>query len=344
MLYVTTRSNLDAFTANRALTESRGPDGGLYLPFHQPAFSADDISALPGKPFNTCLAEVLNRLFNQKLTPWDVEFAVGRYPVRIRPVGQRILMGECWHNPDRDIRHMVRGLSVLLGNQEGKPSLWTEIALRIAIWFGLIADIQGKGLLKDADCVDISVVSGDFVSPISAWYARCWGLPIGNIVCSCNENCNVWDLIHQGVLRTDGVAVTTRTPEADVVVPQALEHLICGCGNSEEMGEYVEALRRGGSFFPSEQMQSRLSDRLYVSVIGERRMMETIPSVFATRRYLLSPYDALAYAGLLDYRAKTGENRLSLILSEKSPGRDLDTVAAAMGTTAEELAAYLENL
>ena len=344
MLYVTTRSSQDAFTAHRALTESRGPDGGFYLPFRQPVFSREETAAMGGRPFNACVAEVLNRLFGRKLTPWDVEFAVGRYPVRICSVGQRILMGECWHNPDRDIRHMACQISSLFGNPGGEPTIWTQIAVRIAIWFALIADIQGKGLLKDGDCLDISVVSGDFISPISAWYARSWGLPIGNIVCSCNENCNIWDLIHQGVLRTDGVAVATRTPEADVVVPQALEHLICGCGNSEEMGEYVEALRRGGSFFPSEQMQSRLADRLYVSVIGERRMMETIPSVFATRRYLLSPYDALAYAGLLDYRAKTGENRLSLILSEKSPGRDLDTVAAAMGTTAEELAAYLENL
>lgn len=344
MLYVTTRSNQDAFTAHRALTESRGPDGGFYLPFYQPPFSGDDICALSGESFDACVAKVLNRLFGRKLTPWDVEFAVGRYPVRIRSVGQRILMGECWHNPDRDIRHMVRGLSVLLGNKEGEPTLWTEIAVRIAIWFGLIADIRGKGLLKDADRVDISVVSGDFVSPISAWYARSWGLPIGNIVCSCNENCNIWDLIHQGVFRTDGVAVVTRTPEADVVVPQALEHLICGCADSREMGEYLDALRRGGSFFPSEKMQSRLSDRFYVSVIGDRRMLETIPSVFATRRYLLSPYDALAYAGLLDYRAKTGENRLSLILSEKSPGRDLETVAAAMGTTVEEMADYLEKM
>ncbi len=344
MLYVTTRSSQDAFTAHRALTESRGPDGGFYLPFHQPVFSREEIAAMGGRPFNACVAEVLNRLFNRKLTPWDVEFAMGRYPVRIRSVGQRILMGECWHNPDRDIRHMACQISSLFGNPGGEPSVWVQIAVRIAIWFALIADIQGKGLLKDTDCVDISVVSGDFLSPISAWYARSWGLPIGNIVCSCNENCNIWDLIHQGVLRTDGVAVATRTPEADVVVPQALEHLICGCGDSREVREYVEALRRGGSFFPSEQMQSRLADGLYVSVIGDRRMLETIPSVFATRRYLLSPYDALAYAGLLDYRAKTGENRLSLILSEKSPGRDLDTVAAAMGSTAEELAVYLENM
>ena len=72
MLYVTTRSNQDAFTAHRALTESRGPDGGLYLPFHQPVFSGDDICALAGKPFNACVAEVLNRLFNRKLTTWDV--------------------------------------------------------------------------------------------------------------------------------------------------------------------------------------------------------------------------------------------------------------------------------
>ena len=69
MLYVTTRNNRDAYTAQRVLRENRGPDGGLYVPFREPVFSREEIDALKGKSFHQCVAEVLNRLFNTKLTP-----------------------------------------------------------------------------------------------------------------------------------------------------------------------------------------------------------------------------------------------------------------------------------
>ena len=100
MLYVTTRNNRDAYTAQRVLRKNRGPDGGLYVPFREPVFSREEIDALKEKSFHQCVAEVLNRLFNTKLTRWDVEFCVGRYPVRLVNLPQRIIAGECWHNPE----------------------------------------------------------------------------------------------------------------------------------------------------------------------------------------------------------------------------------------------------
>ena len=49
MLYVTTRNNRDAYTAQRVLRENRGPDGGLYVPFREPVFSREEIDALKGE-------------------------------------------------------------------------------------------------------------------------------------------------------------------------------------------------------------------------------------------------------------------------------------------------------
>ena len=50
MLYITTRNCRDAYTAQRALRENRGPDGGMYLPFHEPSYSAEDWKELAQKP------------------------------------------------------------------------------------------------------------------------------------------------------------------------------------------------------------------------------------------------------------------------------------------------------
>ena len=108
---MTTRNNRDAYTAQRVLRENRGPDGGLYVPFREPVFSREEIDALKEKSFHQCVAEVLNRLFNTKLTRWDVEFCVGRYPVRLVNLPQRIIAGECWHNPEWTLDHLVHILA-----------------------------------------------------------------------------------------------------------------------------------------------------------------------------------------------------------------------------------------
>lgn len=335
MLYITTRSNRDAYTAQRVLRENRGPDGGLYLPFRTPAFSQAELDALAELPFNQCVGELLNRMFKTKLTGWDVEFSVGRYPVRLETLRGGIFMAEAWYNPEGRFERMAADLAALLrGGEKEAPGDWTRIAVRIAVLFGIFAELKRAGIETP---VDISVVSGDFSAPISVWYARQWGLPIGNLVCCCNENKGVWDLIAHGQFRTGAVSVPTAVPEADVTVPEDLERLIYECGGSLEVQRYLDACRRGGVYCPNEAVLGKLRQGVYVSVVSAQRMGTTIPSVYRTHSYLLSPYSALAYAGLLDYRAKTGVIRPSLVLAEKSPACDAEATAQCLGISAEEL-------
>lgn len=344
MLYVTTRSSRDAFTAQRALRENRGPDGGLYVPFRTPQFTAEDIEALAEKSFNKCVAETLNVLFNTQLTSWDIDLCIGRYSVRLEKLGHRILMGECWHNLDWQFSRMTAKLTELICSDKAvSPTDWGEVGVRIAVLFGIFGELIREGIAGPEKKVDISVVSGNFSAPMSAWYARRWGLPIGNIVCCCNENGNLWDFICHGQLRTDGVAVQTITPDTDVLTPSGLERLIHDCVGAEEANRYVESCRRGSTYYIEDKLLHELRRGIYVTVTSSRRVESTIPSVYATHSYLLSPYSALAYAGLQDYRARTGESRYALVLAEKSPLRDAEVTAKALGITAEELKRYIDR-
>ena len=337
MLYVTTRNNRDAFTAQRALKENRCADGGLYLPFRTPRFSATDISELTGKPFNQCVADILNLLFNSKLTSWDVDFCVGRYPVRLEPLGHRIIMAETWHNPDWSYDRMVNGLTSCLCKEEATPGDWVKIAVRIAVLFGIFGELRRSGV----ESADISVVSGDFSAPISAWYARQWGLPIGNIICCCNENNNLWDLVCHGHFRTDALSIPTSIPEADVSVPDDLERLIYECGGIQEVARYLDACRRGVTYCPNDFVLAKLRQGIFVSVVSSQRMETTIPSVYRTHNYLLSPCSALAYAGLMDYRARAGETRYAIVLADHNPVCSAETVARALGITVDELKRHI---
>lgn len=333
MLYVTTRNNRDAYTVHRVLSEGRGADGGLYLPFRMPAFSDAELDALLEKPFNRCVAEILNLLFQTELTGWDVDFAVGRYPVRLENLRHRILMGECWHNPDGDFTRVRRNLAACLQAKTDVPGNWCDIAVGIAVLFGVFGMLRRDGI----DKADIAVVSGDFSVPISAWYARQWGLPVGNIVCCCNENKNLWDMICHGQMRTDTISISTDIPEADVILPENLERLIFACGGTEEVERYLTACRQGSTYSVSDSLLNKLRNGLFVSVVSSQRIQTAIPSVYRTHGYLLSPASALVYSGLLDYRAKTGNTGHGIVLAEKSPICEETLVARCMGMNVKEL-------
>lgn len=344
MLYVTTRNDRDAYTVHRVLREDRGPDGGLYLPFRMPVFSWEDLEEMAGLPFNGRMAGILNRLFNTNLTQWNLDFCGGQMPVEMVQLPQRVLLAQCWQDRCRDLPFLVRSLAERL-RQDGdpRPSDWVQIAVRIALLFAVFTEWIKHGTVSREKPMDVAFLSGELTGPVSAWYARSWGLPIGNIILCCNENGQLWELFHRGQLRTDCIAVSTATPDGDVALPVGLERLVFAAGGCQEVARYLDAARRGGIYDPSEAVLEKLRRGLYVSVVGQQRMEAIIQGVYTNSGRLLSPYGALCYGGVLDYRVKTGESRPSMVFSEKSPGRDSKVVAAALGISPEELEQLLNQ-
>ena len=324
MLYITTRNRADAYTARRALRESRGPDGGMYLPFQVPSYCVEEWTELASMPFGQRVAEILNRLFGTRLTCWDVDVCIGRNPVPITALGHRTLSAELWRNPGLCYDHMARELAAQLLDEPNYKTGWLAIALRIAMLFGIF------GQLQTGEPTDISLVSGDFAAPISAYYAKQWGLPIGNIICCCNENSSLWELLCHGQLRTDATSVPTVVPEADVAVPENLERLIFEAGGMSEVERYLEIQRRGGVYAPGDAVLAEMGKGFRVSVVSSSRIGQTISSVYRTHNYVLSPAAALAYAGMMDARTKPGLAKKALILVEKSPALDGAFTAAAL--------------
>lgn len=327
MLYVTTRNNRDAFTVNRAIQENRASDGGHYLPFRHPRFSPEEMNVMLQKSFGQCTADILNLLFHTKLTGWDVDFCVGRHPIHLESLRHRIFLAECWHTPGYRFDRIVRALTARLGGDGSHPSGWMEIAIRAAVLFGIFADLRREGIIE----ADISCISGDFIMPISAWYAKRWGLPVGNIIICCNENNAVWDLFCHGQMRTDAVSIPTILPAADVAVPDHLERLIYECGGILETQHYLDVCRKGRTYCPADGILTKLRGGIYVSVVSSQRIQSTIPGALRTHGHLMSPCTALSYAGLLDHRAKTGSTGYAIVWSEESPADEAQVVAHSTG-------------
>ncbi len=339
MQYGTTRSN-EIYTGLHALNPGAAPDGGLFLPWQLPVFTPEAIGAFAMKNPNQAVAEILNLFFDTELTRWDVDFAVGRHPVRLRSMVRRITICEFWHNLDWDFPRTVRDLAALArGSRDTTMEVgqWGQIAIRIGFLFGIFGELMRDGIAALDKTVDIAVPSGDLSSFLSCWYGRAMGLPIGSIIICCNENNNLWNLIRQGEIRTGIPVKRTCTPNCDHVAPANLEYLIHSCGGREEAIAFATAREQGRAYFPAEATLQTMQQGIYVSVISQSRVEGTIPTTYQNHNYVFGPYSALCHAGLSDYRAGTGASGHALILSDRGALCDDGFVAREMGIAVQTL-------
>lgn len=340
MQYVTTRSNEKCYTWLHALNDDRGEDGGFFIPAQLPVFTPEQIKGLAMKNPNQALAEILNLFFDCQLTRWDVDFAVGRYPVRLSTIVRRIAIAEGWHNVDWEFSRTVRDLASLVRGVRaaGLPvGDWFEIAVRIGVLFGVFGEMMRDGIAESGKTVDLAVSSGNLRAFMAARYAKEMGLPIGQIILCCNENNNLWTLIRQGDLRFGLPVKETATPECDRSIPEDLERLLHLCGGTREVERFLEASEFGRAYFPEPETLTALQQDTYVSVVGQARITSTIPTIHKNHGYVFGPYSALCYAGLTDYRSATGSSSYCLLISDRGALRDDRFVAREMGIAVSTL-------
>lgn len=308
MLYLTTREKFDAYTPSRTLQSDTAADGGMYVPYRMPVFDQAQLNALLSQSFGQVVACLLNQFFGGNLSGWDVDSCVGKHPVKVVAVGNRIYAAQLWQNLDGSYAQLEKSLAGKIPGFPGQITSWLKIAIRISALFGVFAEMSQYGMLSD-EKPDIAVSADDFAIPMAAWYARRMGLPIGTIICSCQEKSGVWELIHLGEMKTD----------ADIKVLREVERLIFGTLGLDEAKEFGQVVSRQGTYKLLGVDAETVRNGLFCSVIGTQRSQEVIPMVFRTNAYSLSPDAAAPYAALMDYRAKIGSNQDCLLLEDSKP-------------------------
>ena len=63
MLYISSRSKNDSFTAHRVLHNEMAPDGGVFVPFRLPTLDAEQIARLREQSFCKTVSDILNIFF-----------------------------------------------------------------------------------------------------------------------------------------------------------------------------------------------------------------------------------------------------------------------------------------
>ncbi len=338
MLYATTRNINDVHTAYKVIHTDCAGDGGLFIPLRFPQWDQKRVLTMLDGSFGQNVAAVLNDFFGCGLTGWDIEFALGRAPLVMKPI-HKIVIAEAWHNTHWDFDHAVQVISDILRKEDvGKrPTNWVRVSVAIAFLFATYAEYLRPEPGRIHKPVDLAVSAGDFCVTAAAWYARTMGLSIGNIICCCNVNGGVWELLHKGSYCATSLSVRTAASRLDVAAPRDLERVIHLALGKEETAKYLVCLQEGTAYKPSAEALAILREGLKTYVVSDSRIRTLIPGVYHTTGYIFAPCGAVAYGGLTDYRAKTGESRLAILFAQRSPIGSRDMICKSLGISAKDL-------
>ena len=342
MLYATTRSKVATYTAQRALKEERAPDGGYYVPTGLSVYASDELEALFKEQPAEIVARILNGFFKSKLGRYDVEFAVGKRLFGLAHISHRILIGELWRCGDGGFDDLCRRLTNRISAELGscEPGAWMRIACRVALTFSIFAKLREKGAISHTELIDVAVLTGDFEGPYALWVAKRMGLPIGTVICCCNENGGFWELLNRGQMKLGAKVHKTVTPDCDQAVPAGLELLIRDKLEWDDMEEFLAVQAKGGTYYLSAEEHRHFREGFAAAVVGDGRIRTAMPNLYATNGYVLCPYSALVYTGLMDYRSHPGPRRAALMLTDRDPRENAAAVTKALAISDGELRAW----
>jgi threonine synthase len=321
MLYVTTRDKFDAYTVARVLCENRGDDNGYFIPMNMPDFSPDELLNMVEKGFSHAVAEMLNLFFATKLTSWDVEFCIGRHPVKLEKQKQQIYFAELWHNLDHRYDRLEKTLMKRLNEKSWQlcPEGWLKIGVRIAVIFGMYAELIHGGFDPESS-FDIALTDKDFSWLMAFWYARVMGLPMGKIIVACTDSSQLWDFLRSGHAALGG----------NNSLPEEMERLLSCEFGSFEANSFAMAYSEKDVYTLSEENYDTLREKMFVSVVSKTRCNQIIPNVYNTIGYVLTMEAAAAFSAVQDDRARNGGMRPVLLLCRENPIWDAAGVSGAM--------------
>ena len=339
MLYASTRSKVETYTAQRTVWADRASDGGLFVPMKLPSFRRTEVLRMKNETPEDHIARIMNYFFQTEFSGKEVEYLLGKDYYKLVNISHKMILGQLWHNRDGELDHVLKVLvkQFAAEQRDGEPGEWPKIVIRIALLFALVCDLEKQGVVSPLYPIDVAVPAGDFSWPMAAWYARKMGLPVNTIICCSNENDGIRELLHRGQIRLDASRTDTITPRCDCAVPEGIERAIYTMLGREETEEYLRVLEKGGIYAVNPEQKRLLSEGMYAAVNSSKRLAEVIPNAYRTFGHVLCPYSAMVYTGVMDYQSITGKYNKVLMLCDYSPLHSLEITASAMGISTAEV-------
>ena len=89
----------------------------------------------------------------------------------------------------------------------------------------------------------------------------------------------------------------------------------------EESSKYCDAAEKKTTYRLSQIRLEQFRADVFGSVVGDYRATKMVESTIKTNRHRMEADTARAFCALQDYRAKTGENRNTLLIAKNAPAK-----------------------
>lgn len=198
------------------------------------------------------------------------------------------------------------------------------------------AKLVERGVIKEGDCINIVVPTGNFGNILAAYYAGKMGIPVNKFICASNENKVLTDFFRTGTYDINRDFYLTNSPSMDILISSNLERLLyhLSGNDGDEIKRLMEALEVDKKYQVNDKVKTGLED-FYGGFADIEATNRTIGDMYEKHGYLIDTHTAVAYKVYEDYVKETGDNTHALIASTASAYKFADSVSLSIGMDEE---------
>lgn len=212
---------------------------------------------------------------------------------------------------------------------------WGRLAPQIIYYISAYCDLLAKGddYLKDG--FNVVVPTGNFGNILAAYYAKVMGAPIAKLICASNSNNVLTDFLASGTYDRNRAFYTTVSPSMDILISSNLERMLSELTERDDkkVAGWMNELKENGKYTVDSETFAKIKELFCGGCTTEEETYETIKKTYDEKGYLIDTHTAVAVGVYNDYKAKTGDERPTVIASTASPYKFAKSVLEAVGET-----------
>lgn len=210
---------------------------------------------------------------------------------------------------------------------------WGRVLPQIVYYVSAYCDLAQQGKIALGDSVNLCVPTGNFGNILAGYYAKQMGVPIHKLICASNSNNVLTDFLNTGVYDRNRRFYNTMSPSMDILISSNLERMLFELtgNNDEEVRGYMEQLAADGKYEVSDAVKGKLSMLFAAGCCDDAQTQKVIGDMWRAHHYLIDPHTAVAFNVLSRYRAETGDETPTIVVSTASPFKFCDSVLGALG-------------
>lgn len=214
---------------------------------------------------------------------------------------------------------------------------WGRLLPQVVYYISSYCELVKSGAITMGEEINFCVPTGNFGNILAGWYARKMGLPVKHLICASNRNDVLTEFINTGVYNRNRDFFTTASPSMDILVSSNLERLLFDVSDFDDglVAGLMNKLATEGIYHVPQQLHATIQSVFKCGSCDDVRTKRIIGRVFSEKRYLMDTHTAVAYGVLEDYRAETGDDTFTVVVSTASPFKFADSVLEALGEASD---------